>query len=241
MPAVVNTRPMIKDKADPIKEGSHGLKSVLKNLAQKPKDEINHNAALSDKGEKPVYSDILPNKDETIREKQEKKERQDPNVSRENFQDSRSEAAFYRWIQMRRNLKKLKKEGFELKEKQMGQLLRRAVFSPSSTDSNDPMGVIKALEKDKKIVEIISRQNLSAERIASLLDRNSHFLKLSGFGEIKNRRPDRRKRGLLKILRGNAKLQQNIQRQVNAEKKRPKLFTNLTADLVKKALGNKRL
>ena len=240
MPIVVNARPMIKNAANPTKDGAHGLKHLLRNLPQKPKDEVNHNAALFslDRPKENIPFSLQPNKDETLEEKREQKE-QNPNTNTGNFQDAHLTAALYRRAQMKQNLKDLKKEGIDLKEKQKDQLLKGAVFSPLSNDPDDPMGLKKAAQKDKKIIDIISRQKLSAERIASLLEKHTRVLKLPGFGKIRNKRPDRRKAGLLKQLAENAKVQENVQHQVDIERKKPKLFTNAAAASVKNALSDR--
>ena len=214
MVMVVNTRPMIKNAANPTKDGVLGLKQRLRNLENQKKEtgpytalysqDVTHNNAIFAPGEKeekrPSFGQ-LPNKDETIEKKWERKE-QNPNENTANLQDADLNAASDRWTRMKKNLKDLKKEGFEPGKKSIKQLLERAIFSPSSKDPNDPVCIIRAFRKKEKTDKIIPWKNLSARQADSLLDDNSRFLKVPGFGKIiKNRRPDRRKRKLQKDLR----------------------------------------
>ena len=240
MPIVVNARPMIKNAANPTKDGAHGLKHLLRNLPQKPKDEVNHNAALFslDRPKENIPFNQQPNKDETLEEKREQKE-QNPNTNTGNFQDTHLTMAFQRRQKMQQNLKDFKKEGFELKAEQKEQLLKRAFFSPVSGNPDDPMGLKKVTQRDKKIVDIILSQKLSAEQIVSLLEKHTCTIKLPDFGKINNKRPDLRKATLLREIRKNNQIRENIQHQVDIEKEKPKLFTNAAAAGVKNALSDR--
>ena len=174
-----------------------------------------------------------------LQEKRERKE-QNPNENTANLQEAHLNAALYRQAQMNKNLKDLNKAGFKIKENQEEQLLKRAVFSPTSNNPDDPMALKKRTQTiTKRLVDTIEKKNLSAEEIDKMLRSFSRILKLPNFGQIKNTRPDLYRRYLLRELRKNNRIRNNVQRQIDIEKKKPKLFTDIAAAGVKNALSDR--
>ena len=227
MVTITNTRPMAENLT---KNNVRGLKYRLENLQilpEKPKDEINHKAALFslDEEKRPISLKIQSNEDKVTEQKLPDKQ-------------NNQEAIAHRLEQVQKDLMLLKKEGFVFGEKQTKQLLARAKYAPLSNDPNDPMRLKEQIMKLNKIIEIISGKNLSAEKTADLFERHAGAFRLPGFGEIKNKRPDLRKAVLFDEAKKKPQIRENIQHQINFEKENPKLFTNLAAGIIKNNLGN---
>ena len=84
----------------------------------------------------------------------------------------------------------------------------------------------KAKETDEKIIRIIMKQNLPAEQIERLLEKNLKYIKIDGVGKLKNKYRKYRETAFLKKARQKEDIRKRNEKQVAYEKRHPNIFAS---------------
>lgn len=252
MATAMRTRLNIVRKPANSRRRSGGLKSaIIERLQITPErveetqknDTINFNAAkdsLTEEKRNNNHPNAIPNKDETLEEKAERAE-QNPIENTESLQKANLRRFIRNQFQVQQNFNDLKKnEGIKFDDEQKNLLLNEAMNNPRSNDARDPMGLVKkAKEKDEKIIRIIMKQNLPAEQIQALLEKNVKSFEIDGLGKLKNKHRGYRESVLMKKIKKKQQIRNNIRKQKAFEKEHPKLFTTMKAERIKTELGGR--